>query len=124
MRRAGASLVADEPGLFRRCIADSDHVCFVAAAPDGRVRAINLALAARLGSTPPALARQDIWSLLAEADALTLQLRALHGWAPAAESLLLTFVAVGGQRFTLRCLVEIDPDGVVVVGEPAHSCAG
>jgi PAS domain-containing protein len=123
-RRAGASLLAGESGLFRRCIADSDHVCFVAAALDGRVRAINAALAARLGATPPALARRDIWSLLVEADAMSLQLRALHGWSPAAESLLLTFVAIGGQRFTLRCLVEVDPDGLVVIGESARPGAG
>jgi hypothetical protein len=116
--RVGPSLVSGEPGLLQRCVAESAHLCFVAAAPDGRVRAVNVALATRLGYAPRALAARDIWSLLTEADATHLRVCALHGWMPAPEPVLLTFVGADGGHFTLRCLVEVDPDGLVVVGEP------
>ncbi len=116
--RAGPSLVAGEPGLLQRCVAESAHLCFVAAAPDGRVRAVNGALATRLGYAPRALAARDVWSLLTDADATHLRLCALHGWMAAPEPALLTFVGAEGEHFTLRCLVEVDPDGLVVVGEP------
>jgi PAS domain-containing protein len=120
-RRPGASLVAAESGLLQRCVAESAHICFVAVAPDGRVRAVNLAIAAQLGYAPRTLAERDIWSLLTDADAAHLRRCALHGWMPAPEPLLLTFVKADGSHFTLRCLVDIDPDGLVVVGEPAHA---
>jgi PAS domain S-box-containing protein len=115
--------VTREPGLLRRCVAESTHLCFVAVAPDGRVRAVNVAFVALLGYSPRALAARDIWSLLTEADATHLKLCALHGFRLTPESLLLTFVGVDGRHFTLRCLVDLDPDGLVVVGEPPQTDA-
>ena len=119
--RAGPSLVAGEPTLLQRCVAESTHLCFVAAAPDGRVRAVNVAFAVRSGYSPRALSERDIWSLLTEADATHLRRCALHGWMPAPEPLLLTFVDAAGAPFTLRCLVDLDPDGLIVVGEPPQA---
>jgi hypothetical protein len=119
--RPGPSLVSGEPELFRRCIAESAHLCFVAAAPDGRLRVVNPAFASRLGCAPPALCNRDIWSLLADSDAQHLRLCVLHGWLPAPAPLLLTFVGAGG-RFTLRCLVDVGADGMAIVGEPL--CTG
>ena len=116
--RLGPSLMTVESGIWHRCVAESDHLCFVAVAPDGRVRAVNLAFATRLGYSPPALAERDIWSLLTDADAAHLRLCVLHGWMPTPEPLLLTFVGADGTHFTLRCLAEVDPDGLVLIGEP------
>jgi hypothetical protein len=74
-------------------------------------------MAERLGSTPEALCGRSLWERLVEPDARRLQ-DTLDSGARDIQPVLLNFVGIDGAPFTLRTSIDVQPDRLVLVGEP------
>ena len=90
--------------------------CLASCARDGTIVACNEGLKRRLGVKD--LRGRRLWEVLTEPDASQVRARVTHGERLSGERFLLNFVDSEHAPFTLRCLVDVQPDSFLLVGEP------
>ena len=107
----------DATGLIHRHLTTSRTLCVVVATTDGTIVSCNAALAERLGTMSATLIGQSIWSKLVDSDADTLQ-RLVRAGRRDAPSMLLNWVDADHAPFTLSMTIDVQPDRLVLIGEP------
>jgi hypothetical protein len=92
-------------------------LCYLAAELDGTIRHGNRAFAILLGQPMPALIGQSLWPLLRVEDTATMQARVRTGERDVTHPLLLTFGDAATAESTLDCLLDVQPNGFLLLGE-------
>ena len=110
--------VVDSTRVLPAFLRDTHAVYFVVAAPDGRIRCVNAALAQQLGREEAALVGTPVWEYLGENDRATLR-TALDRHAN--DRVLLNFYDAHAAPFTVECHVAPQPDGFTLLAEPTVS---
>ncbi|MEO8255874.1 MAG: ATP-binding protein [Acidobacteriota bacterium] len=110
-------LTADSAPLLAKFLRDSGTVHLIAAAPDGTILTSNAAFATGVGRTTDEVTGSLLWDYLVVADADTLR-RAIAGDEGAvAATTVLNFVGPNAP-YSMLCRIDVQPDGIVIVGEP------
>ena len=108
----------DAGPLVARHLAESDVTCWLAADPEGTIRACNAALAARLRIPAEQLPGRPLFDLLTDFDADLVRLKIRSGEL-AGDVFLLNFLAPAGQApLTLACRLGICQGRLMLIGEP------
>ena len=111
-------LAVDSAPLLAGFLRDSATVHLLAAAPDGTILTSNAAFASGVGRTPDEVTGSLLWDHLVVAAADTLR-RAIAGDEGAvAETMVLNFVGRDAAPYSMLCRIDVQPDGIVIVGEP------
>jgi len=112
-------LVADAAPSVAACLSDSRALHVVVAGLDGTVRLCSRAVAERLEVSRSELEGSSLWSWLTEPDARRLR-DAVEGADRAAlrEDLIVNFVGSRNSAYSLRCRVDVQPDSLLLIGEP------
>lgn len=112
-------LVADAAPSLAAYLSDSRAMHIVVAGLDGTVRLFSRAVAESLEVSASELEGSSLWSWLTEPDARRLR-DAIEGADRAAlrEDLLVNFAGSRHSTYTLRCRVDVQPDSLLLIGEP------
>jgi signal transduction histidine kinase len=111
-------LAVDSAPLLAGFLRDSATVHLIAASPDGTILTSNAAFASGVGRTPDEVTGSLLWDHLVVADADTLR-RAIAGDEGAvAETMVLNFVGRDAAPYSMLCRIDLQPDVIVIVGEP------
>jgi signal transduction histidine kinase len=113
----GMSGTTTSSDLTTRFLAAARSVHWFRLAPDGTIVACNPAVTLNLKRPASDLVGRSISAFLTEADADLIQ--RMGDAATAGQELLLHFLDAENQRYCLRCLVHVDPDAVLLIGEPS-----
>ena len=109
--------IRDLAPLLAGFLADANAVFYLAAAPDGSVIAVNRAFERALNRSQAEMLEGTLWDLLVEPDAQQLQHRLAVGERQPEEAVLLNFVDRDQGPFTLQCRVDVQPTGLIILGE-------
>lgn len=112
--------VADSGSILARYLAEARYLCYLRADSEGTILACNGAWGELLDLPPSRLAGQPLWSHLPEADAEQLRLRVRKG-AGLSDRFLLNVCDSANLPHTLQCLLDVRPDGFVLLAEPTHA---
>jgi heme-degrading monooxygenase HmoA len=110
----GKALIADLPRLLTR----SASLHWLRASFDGRIAAANPAFELLLGEAAGALAGQSLWDRMTQADAASTQAIMKSEVPDSGKPGLLNFVDRDQNVHTLKCHLERQSEGLVLVGEP------
>jgi signal transduction histidine kinase/heme-degrading monooxygenase HmoA len=111
------NLAADAAPVVALHLSRSQHTHLLVADLDGTVRACNPAVAERMRRPVEQIVGKPLWAWLTEADAGLLRRKLGESRRPE-ERFLLNFVDVGDSPFTLTCLLDVQPDHFLLLGEP------
>lgn len=111
------TLAADSIPSLAQFLADSRSVHLLVAAPNGKVRLCNAALANRLKIAQAEVVTRLVWELVTERDAQSLRRRVGEGGTRPAGTFLLNFVDIDHCPFTLECRLEVQPGYFLLLGE-------
>ena len=117
-------VTADHAPLIARFLSTSKQLHLLVAAPDGTILTSTEAMAARLKVARPVLRGASLWPLLTDRDAALIRERIAAGLRSLEQSVLLNFVASDHTPFTLECHVDVQPDAVIIIGEPTEGRIG
>ncbi len=112
-----AEFAADSASLLAGHLASTQFVHLIVAAADGTIRGCNPAMAALLKRPADQLVGKSVWQFLPEADAAALRRRIEGAERGQKERFLINVVDVHDEPFTLECLLDVQPDGFVLLGE-------
>jgi signal transduction histidine kinase/heme-degrading monooxygenase HmoA len=116
-------LAADLAPILGSFLDSTRLVHCVAASPDGTIVYANEAAVRALGVERERVLGRSLWDHLTAADADALRARVASGERRLNERVRLNFVSADHAPYTLECLVDVQPDGVVVLGEPSARAA-
>ncbi len=116
-------VVADAVPALASFLSESAAACCLLLDPDGAIRACNPALSKLLGRPFDQLHGQPASLILTEASARSLTERIAAGERRLGERVLLRFVDASGRPVMLRCLVDVHPDRLLLIGEPPEDRA-
>jgi len=109
--------IRDHAPILAHALAESAAWHFVMTASDGTIAATNRAFALSLKRPEEDLVGMPLWDHLTAPDAAALQTALAAGERHPAESRLLNFVDAARVPFTLQCHVDVQPDGLILIGE-------
>lgn len=111
------ALIRDHAPVLARALAQSKAWHFLTTAADGTITAVNRAFGLRLKTPEAELLGTPLWDYLTEADGTALRAALAHGERTLGESRLLNFVDAARIPISIRCHVDVQPDGFIIVGE-------
>ncbi len=111
-------LAVDSAPLLAGFLRDSATVHLIAAAPDGTILTSNAAFASGVGRAADKVTGSLLWDHLVAADADTLRRAIERDEGAVAATMVLNFVGPNTTPYSMLCRIDVQPDGIVIVGEP------
>jgi signal transduction histidine kinase len=111
-------LTADSAPLLAKFLRDSTTVHLIAAGPDGTILTSNAAFASGVGRAPGEVAGSLLWDYLVAADADAVRRAIARDEGAVASTTVLNFVGRNAGPYSMLCRIDVQPDGIVIVGEP------
>jgi signal transduction histidine kinase/heme-degrading monooxygenase HmoA len=112
-------LAADLAPLLGDFLATSETLHCLVASVDGTLVYLNRAARQQLGAPEGQALGRSLWDVLTESAAALLRERVAAGERRPGERVRLNFVSSDHHPYTLECVVDVQPTGVVVLGEPS-----
>ncbi len=112
-----AEFTADAAPLLARHLASTQLVHLVMASPDGIIRGCNSAIATLLKVPSDQLVGRSLWQFFPDADAAALQQRVRGAVPRSPDRFLINVVDAHNVPFTVECLLDVQPDGFILLGE-------
>ena len=112
-----AEFTADAAPLLARHLASTQLVHLVMASLDGNIRGCNSAIATLLKVPSDQLLGRSLWQFCPDADAAALQQRVRGAVLRSPDRFLINFVDAHNVPFTVECLLDVRPDGFILLGE-------
>jgi len=112
-----AEFTADAAPLLARHLASTQLVHLVMASLDGIIRGCNSAIATLLKVPSDQLVGRSLWQFCPDADAAALQQRVRGAVLRSPDRFLINFVDAHNVPFTVECLLDVQPDGFILLGE-------
>jgi quinol monooxygenase YgiN len=110
--------IADALPVIARYFDRSREVHFLAASKEGIIQTGNTALGTRLQKKTDEILGRNINEFLTDASVTFLLQKVENPEQIREESFLLNFVDANLHPFTLECLLDVRPDGFVIIGSP------
>jgi signal transduction histidine kinase/heme-degrading monooxygenase HmoA len=111
-------LTADSAPLLAKFLRDSTTVHLIAAGADGTILTSNAAFASGVGRAPGEVAGSLLWDYLVAADADAVRRAIARDEGAVASTTVLNFVGRNAGPYSMLCRIDVQPDGIVIVGEP------
>jgi signal transduction histidine kinase/heme-degrading monooxygenase HmoA len=111
-------MAADSAQLLAQFLSKTAAVHYLAVGLDGVIHACNSAVGEGLNLEPSQLLGQSLWDFLPPTDSARLRQRVDSGERNLAEPLVLSFTDGTRALYTLKCHIDVQPDGLVLIGEP------
>jgi heme-degrading monooxygenase HmoA len=113
--------VLDDASILALFLESTETVCIARCGAEGRIASVNDAFARLLGRKADLLIGEPLWSFVAAGEVDRLRARILGESGTRGERFLANFVSSSNVPITLSCQVQVRPDAVTLVGEPAAS---
>ena len=117
----GVESALDAAPVLAQFVERSSAVHWIRAALDGAIIANNAAVSALAGRSDGTLAGTSVYTLLTGPDAALLRTIVEVRTRVPDQRHLFNFVGSSGHPRTLACHVDVQPDGILIIGEPVQN---
>jgi len=114
-------IVADAAPVMAHHVADSRLLHCIVGAADGTVQMCNAAVSESLTVMPDEIVGQPLWNWMPQSDAECIKAKLDAGERQPSETFFLNLVDAHHGPFTLRCRLDVQPSGFLLVGEPLRT---
>jgi heme-degrading monooxygenase HmoA len=111
-------VAADRAPLLAKYLSSTRLTHVIIADLDGVVKACNPVVAEYLKLPAHEVLGQKIWGYLMSENIALIRERIVAGKRGARDGFLIRFLDTNGVPYTLKCHLDIQPDGFVLIGEP------